>query len=239
LKHLLFILFFHTIFCFSQGTGLSDSIGRKYKVKTCTKLTYYGDNAGASFTYTSVYDQKGLAATCLWKGWPVSDQKYYFYYNEKDQLIKEINVSYYIKTKDSSKSTIRTFEYDQNGKLIKNFTPEYKPNCKYNAKGLMIEKMIGTGGEYKEKTTYQYDAKNNLIKESEISSGKVKEYDEYFYDKQGFLIRKVHVVPGVGSYPERKGSWTYTYNEKGLVSEIFANGCGERDGYKYSYTYYE
>jgi hypothetical protein len=220
-----------------QGTCLSDSIGRKYKVKTCTKLTYYGDNAGASYTYTSVYDEKGLAQSCLWKTIASVDRKDYFYYNSRDQLIK--SVARYYHPNDTTRGFEQTFEYDAKGKLIKEYTPEYKPNYKYNAKGLMIEKMIGTGGKYKEKTTYQYDAKNNLIKESEIASGKVKEYDEYFYDKQSFLIRKVHVVPGVGSYPERKGSWTYTYNEKGLVSEIFANGCGERDSYKYSYTYYE
>ncbi len=108
-----------------------------------------------------------------------------FVYNDKNQLIKEIE-------------TIR----DNNGKVKGVYNSLYS----YNENGLLVSKIDeNKDANIYHKTTYEYNAKNLMVKRVKHNSKSVSSYE---YDADGNLIKEVN------KYDTSEFTTAYTFDDK-------------------------
>jgi YD repeat-containing protein len=104
--------------------------------------------------------------------------------------------------KDSQKIFNSVFEYDTQGRLVKNTKLSDVIKYKYNDKGVLVEKeRFDSSGDPQGKSVYAYDGKGNCIKEEA---------------KYWFALQRVYLD---------KSSETYTYDDKNRKTKTSWNSA--------------
>lgn len=117
-----------------------------------------------------------------------------YFYNDKNQVIKEIN----------RLNVVTEYEYYPTGEKASESFDIYK--YYYNIKGLLTEAYVGG----KKTVTYDYDDNNKLVSESYANGGSI----EYKYNENGQLIKQYYD----GS---TSTNCSFGYNSDGNLSEMY------------------
>jgi len=152
-----------------------------------------------------VYDKNGREIERIVKvvmdEYSYSKYTYKWEYDEKGNLVKEIEMRSFIERK--TPSTEKETPLEEN-------VIEYK----YDTKGNLIEEK--SKGRIR-RFSYRYDKKGNLVEKNvEDESGEILEREEYRYDETGKLIERLFF----GGFTEFVGSYVYKYDEKGNLITI-------------------
>ncbi len=110
-------------------------------------------------------------------------------------------------------STTSTNSYDKNGNLTKSV---YK------------------SGEYTATTTYTYDADGNITKRAFENTGDYSEIETFTYSSGKLKKQTYEMNEGEGV---SKGTTTYSYNKKGLLTKSAYATSDDSFTYTYSYSY--
>ena len=163
----------------------SCELGKKNTINSCK-----GTSKGKDFSYSYLYDRKGLILSKTKKG--ASDKiihSFSYSYNEKSNLAKE--------------------EYQGIRKVVSNF--------KYNELNQLINKEVFSNNLLSHQIEYKYDKNHDLIQEIKFNTrGLVEEQLRYTYFEKG----KIKSIAKFNRSNQLERKWAYTYNDKWNIDTI-------------------
>ena len=189
-----------------QQNGGTTSAQTK-KVPAYSELYDMGGNLMANISYEYTADSKLISNTTTWvDSWGGSSETDTYTYST-DGYVTSKTTSY----SDSDYASVRYYEYDQDGNLVKEyFEPDYGTRYVYHTDGRISESYnYNSGGE----TLWQtYSYTDTSMTQTEVWDDWVFEYITH-YDSNGNILKWVYNCNG-----ENMINHNYTYDGQGNLT---------------------